>query len=189
MTFEFPTTPSSSFLRSHCFRRRGPVTRRGRRAWAPTSAWTTRGGGTVEFPRIRGRRGRRGGAGEGGPLRPGARSPDPHSAGATLRGRGTAKRPQGPGDTGTSPQDGTRTTACSCCSAKLGPPPPASRRPPARQGPGSSAQPCWDHRAPRTAALKPLMLTTGGSPGGTAWGSCSWTRCQDLRGQDSRGCR
>ena len=51
MTSEFPTTPSSSFLRSHCFRRRGPVTRRGRRAWARTSAWTTpRGAGRCRIP-------------------------------------------------------------------------------------------------------------------------------------------
>lgn len=73
-----------------------------------------------------------------------------------------------------------RTTACSCCSAKLGPPPPTSRRPPARQEPGSSARPCQDHRAHTRS--KALMLTTGGSPGGTAWWSCSWAWGQDLWG-------
>lgn len=49
MTSEFPTTPSSSFLRSHCFRRNGPVARWRRGAWAPASAWIT-GVGDTESP-------------------------------------------------------------------------------------------------------------------------------------------
>ena len=85
--------------------------------------------------------------------------------------------PQGPGDTGTSPQNSTRPTACSHCSAKPGPPPPVSPRT------WSSTRPCLDHRSPLTAAPKPLMLTTGEPPGRTAWQNCSW-----VRGQDSWGC-
>lgn len=45
MTSEFPTTPSSSFLRSHCFRRNGPVVRWRRWGLGPCLGLDNRGGG------------------------------------------------------------------------------------------------------------------------------------------------
>lgn len=93
-------------------------------------------------------------------------------------GTGWPSVPLGPGDTGTSLQGRTLPGARS---AKPGPRPPASGRPPAPRAPASSPRPPRGRRPPHTAAPDPLLQVTGGFWGGRAWRSCSRPGVQDSR--------